>query len=550
MLSYFGLTFCILLLDSENLSAELKHSTKERYGNVFVTFERSTLEMSKPNKREDIIVGLSLIKDAKKTFFQTSESDNINLEIAIYRENPLKKMRAELQNVSAAETDYSDIITSSSDYVIVSGAPGCGKSTLCETLAYNWACNELWTRNPNFKFVFLLRFRLLNRFKDNPDVTAERILAEFYPEYFNEAINKTNDNTLLILDGFDEYFDKQDLCRQDYEFTNYTRALYDLLNPYNKGLPFARLVTSRPGSCHILFKILKEEQYTNLRLFEITGFNMENIRKYVTHYFQQNSSTACLPSTRTPVDDQRLHLFLQKIKESEILRSLMTIPFYCNGVCNLMLDSEIDIKSIPITYTALFCNLLTIFIRNHGYRNSKQSLSAVLKNESTKQMILVLSQFAFILEKKGKITFSEKDLPNGQTNIEELVEKTGLIVRLDEEDEPAVYQFLHYSFHEFLVALYCFHVGLILDWDKVYILPMEAGLAGGLVDESRSNLFVQKYSRMFQSTQPIGIKDFFKDGCNNKKFTAVVFEYRNSFYLEKLTLRLQGISFDSKHYHV
>ena len=98
-----------------------------------------------------------------------------------------------------------------------------------------------------------------------------------------------NKNALLILDGFDEYFNNKDLLQSEAEFSSYTQALYELLNPHNEKLPFTRLVTSRPASCSTLFKLLEAEQCTKLRLFELTGFNMTNIKKYVIHYFQQTS---------------------------------------------------------------------------------------------------------------------------------------------------------------------------------------------------------------------------------------------------------------------
>ena len=202
-----------------------------------------------------------------------------------------------------------------------------------------------------------------------------------------------------------------------------------------------------------------------------------------------------------------------------------------------MLDSEISNKSIPMTYTGLFSTLLTLFIRNHGYRNSKLSLSDVLQKEKTKQMILMLAKFTFTMEQKGRITFTEKDFPNEECHIKELAQETGLIIKLEHEDEPC-YQFLHYSFHEFLVALHIFHIRSITDIKKsVYISSMIAGLIGGLVVDSKSNFFVKRYARMFQPLQPLDIKNFFQFLGTYPKhfFLAVVFEYQNKMDLEHLT---------------
>lgn len=549
--------FIYLFSDMKKLSETLKDSVEQRFIDVFVTFEKSTLHIPKGSKREDIVVGLSLIKDAEKAFFQAAETGeeeySRKLEVGIHRKTPIiERMRNQLQEVSSDETNYKDIITSSTDYVIISGAPGCGKSTLCETLAYNWACNKLWFKSPNFPFVFLLRFRELNRFKKNPNITAEKILANFYPDHFSN-IAAMNEDTLLILDGFDECFSKYDLLQPEKKYTSYTYSLSDLLNPHNKKLPYARIITSRPASCPILFKLLKSRHYTKARLFEITGFNMENIEKYVRQYNnmeQQTSSNGkvideCQHSRREQVES-----FLSEVKQSTVLRCMMTIPFYCNGVCCLMLDGEVGIESIPMTYTGLFTNLLTLFLRNHGLRDSNLTLSEVLEKETTKPMILILSKFAFLLEIGGKITFTEQDFNKISAefgkdfNFDDLIKQTGLIIKLRNEKEP-LYQFLHYSFHEFFLALHLFHNGETSD--NHYILPIICGLAGGLVEKSKSNCFVQKYAKMFQSDTPIDVQQLLQ-GVSFDRLLANLFEYQNKFHaMENYNIHLVNSSFKDSH---
>lgn len=552
---------CVSFLAAES-SKQLKESSQKRYSNIFVTFEYSPSDLPKQNRREDMAVGLSLIKNATKAFSQEADRsalDGPSLESqgTMLRKKIPEKMRDELIELSFQETDYNDIVTSPNDYVIISGAPGCGKSTLCETLAYKWSCGEMWAVNPQFEFVFVLKFRDLNRFKDDKNITAQKILSHSYPEQFNKiSTMQSASNALLILDGFDECSNKFELLKDDDKFTRYTHALFDLLDPRNKFLPSARIVTCRPASREILIRLLVSKDFRPTCTFEIVGFNITNLEKYIRQYSHHASLDRSNQNQKEEEKKEKLEEFITRVKRTPILQSMMTIPFYCNGVCCLMLESEIAVDSIPMTYTGLFSTLLTFFLRNHGFRNTKMKLKHVLEKKKFKKMILLLSRFAFSMEQEGKIVFSTNDFPKSDVrklrNAEQLIIRSGLIMKVDREDEVS-YQFLHYFFHEFLVALHVYHHGMntAKSCYSGYILSMLGGLIGGAVDSSKSNRFVRKYALKFKPEKSISIEQILKQSPTEYYISSslsIVFEFQNYLHLKSSTaIVINSFNIDQRH---
>ena len=121
---------------------------------------------------------------------------------------------------SISSHDISDIFkpfkkidgtTITPEIIIIDGAPGMGKTTLSKEIAYQWATHQLlsdinlvffiYLRDPEIQNIHNLQ-SFIHYFK-NFDEAA----ADFSKQCANILINKSNDDVMIILDGYDEYFD-------------------------------------------------------------------------------------------------------------------------------------------------------------------------------------------------------------------------------------------------------------------------------------------------------------------------------------------------------
>jgi len=415
--------------------------------------------------RQELVVGLSLIANPSNVFKMASDTDHIS------------KLRQNHRYYASNQFEYRDIVTSELDYVIIVGVPGCGKTTLVETLLYKWAREEIW--KDSFDFVFVIYLRKLVRFRETVDVTAEDVLSFFYPSIdFRKIFQSKETKALLVLEGFDELSGKKCLLVGEEEFTSYTRAIYDLLDPRNSRLPFAKIVTSRPGSCPILFESDLFASHKQ-KVFQITGFSQKSIECYIRNHFVATESFNCAETVLT------------KLRELPMVFEMMTIPFYCWGVCYLI-SSNIPVDDFSQTYTELYANLLVVFVLKHGLRKKCRRLVDVLNHPKFKTICFGLAELALKLEEKQQINFTAADLPDG-VDIGELVEQSGMIIEIESHDGlMKTYQFLHYTLHEFLVAVNLFINGKFSFVKNKQIQLMLAGLLGGTIEASNSNLIVRK----------------------------------------------------------
>jgi len=509
------------------MSEQLKADTFNKYEKVNIAFsQKSNLDSNKGIKRDEIIVDLSLITDTNTTFamdkFTQSSQD-------------VRTLRVKQKNLADEnKIKYEKIITSLDDYVIISGIPGCGKTTLIETLLYRWAKDELWQNDVRFDFVFVVYLRDLVRFKDDKEITAENILKYYYPKY---NFQQNPQNTLIILEGFDELYGKEELGGK-YHLTSYTRAIYDLLNPNNPLFSFTRIVTSRPQSCSILFQtILSQPMKQTKRVMEVTGFSENSIYRYLHKLFPEGNEAEKMVSS--------LRL------SAPLVYDMMVIPFYCWGVC-FLLKENVEVKKLGPTTTTLMANLLSLFIRNHGNREESLPLKDVIRQEKFKEYCVGLAQLAYDLETKSKINFTQEDLP-GDHEIKNLVQYTGMIVKIERNDGwNTYYQFFHYSFHEFLVALHLYIKGessFIREYShSSSIAKMLSGLIGGGLCNSQSPRVIQEFTKVFRTVESenlsfnstifsvfthlsLTLYDFVFEYSNpvNSKATITVFDHQEQF---------------------
>lgn len=389
--------------------------------------------------------------------------------------------------------DNNDLIRSQDDYVVVTGPSGMGKSTLTETITYEWSIGRIWN---GFKFLFHLSFNKLNTFKTYEDITADQILQNLYPD-FREIQRNHHHKILLILDGFDEFCNKKEFLEEEHTFSSFTKAIWNLMNPDNIRLPFARLITSRPSSCSILFNRLQKQSSTQrLRIIEIVKFNESAFQNYIDKWKESDTycSTVCSRIERV---------------------STPMAPFFFWGYRHLCS------RGYSITNTIFYSKLLLMFIRTHGLRNQSEILS-ILDDKEVQQMIKLLSEIAYKLEINKNIIITEDILQEAAKNndikiddVDALMYKSGLTHKnVTDDGNVPTYNFFHSIFQEFLVALYIFrnnnYKESIDKIDNTFIWALVQGLEGGAVADSKSDQIVKRFANIFRSKETRPNLDLFE----------------------------------------
>ncbi|XP_072014897.1 NLR family CARD domain-containing protein 4-like [Amphiura filiformis] len=287
--------------------------------------------------------------------------------------------------------------------VLVKGLAGSGKSTLLTRLAYSWSKQkndvgktvkstyltldvvsllialigislEIWLRLglglglvvcaigmfaysnlkqkgkvplAKFELVFIICLRELQKGCNLIDAIFEQILADDtkVPKKGLRSYIESNPNKVLILlDGFDEYVDKN-LSGEE--------------NGIERIIMFQEL-----RECPV---ILTTRPYESLGRYQsyyisvkLTGFSPANVRLYITKFFSGQTEIA-----------EELDNFYKRLQESELLNSLSTIPVILMLLCLLWEDDQ----TLPQTQSQLYQNFALFLWRRHCVRYGKQRMS-------------------------------------------------------------------------------------------------------------------------------------------------------------------------------
>jgi len=233
--------------------------------------------------------------------------------------------------------------------VLVDGAPGVGKSTLCRKISKDWGCEGFLSE---YKLVVLLHLRERRIAKamgiedffyhDDPELQAEVV----------RQVKKTSGaGVLLIFDGFDELSEEE---RMD-------RSLFlDVI----KGEVLSQcsvLVTSRPYASENLQCL-----HSIVRHVEVLGFTKQQIRECIIKTISDESKAAELLN----ILSQRIGMFL-----------LCYIPLNCAILLYVYQQQD---YALPSTLTELF----EIFILNTLKRDVKlQRAHKIAKKDSWSNVI-------------------------------------------------------------------------------------------------------------------------------------------------------------------
>ena len=320
--------------------------------------------------------------------------------------------------------------------VILSGAPGVGKSTLARKV-----CQDV-CRSPDchgYSLILLVELRKLLHFKDNFKLMD--ILQLFQgmigdttsPEVLSKAIHRNlGRGVLLILDGFDEL--PSHLRQSDFLVSLLSRNL-----ECSAPLPYCHVVmTSR--------SIVTNEIYSKMRFgltnIEVLGFSQEQIKEYAKHFFTDQGMPQLLVS------------FLSKIDSVPQIKGLCSIPVVLSIICQVFLYE----KNLPPTLTQIYNDYLCVKVLK--YTEDLSALDSILELP-TDHDIYKLGEIAYNCIESQKVIFDSADLHGLGERFSDRKRGCGVLTARPIQCGPKSkkgaiesFFFIHLTVQEFLAAVY------------------------------------------------------------------------------------------------
>ena len=315
--------------------------------------------------------------------------------------------------------------------ILIDGAPGMGKTTLCKEIAYQWANDKLLI---DTKVVFLLFLRdpAIQKINDLKDFI--HYFYKFEPTYLDLSkqcakilVKRDNRDVMILMDGYDDFNDNK---RNDSLIKNIIER--DVLSQCRI------VITSRPIASENLQKI------ADVRV-EVLGFTKESRSEYIEKELREYP--------------EKVKSLLRYLNDHSDISRVCTIPIMMTiFVCTF---KEID--ELPTNQSEVYERFIGFAISRCVQKLDKASILSLNRLPNKYQAYLhQLSEFAFKTIEDGKIVFSDKDIERLSPSFASSSKKyqgLGLFratehLNIKNMENCIWYNFLHLSIHEFLAAYY------------------------------------------------------------------------------------------------
>ena len=323
--------------------------------------------------------------------------------------------------------------------VIISGAPGVGKSTLarkiCQDICQPPSCHgyilvilvelrDLLYCKKDFQLVDILQ---LFRGMMTQSVSLEKLSVILY--------KNRGRGVLFILDGFDEL--PPHLRQSDFlvNLLSYNRD--SLLRHCDVILTSRSIVTSE-----IYRQMQKSRSQVSLANIEVLGFTQDQIKIYAEQYFTDQGRP------------DLLDMFVRKIGTFPQIRGLCSIPVVLSIICQVFLFRE----DLPPTLTQIYNDYLCVKVLK--YSEDLLALNSIMDLPKDHD-IYKLGEIAYNCIEKQKVVFDSADLQGLGERFSDRKRGCGVLTARpilcdpkSKKDAIDSFFFIHLTVQEFLAAVY------------------------------------------------------------------------------------------------
>ena len=317
--------------------------------------------------------------------------------------------------------------------VLVEGAPGSGKSTLCLHICQEWAEGKLFQE---YDIVVLVRLR-------DPLIGKAKTVADLLPCVDKAMASEAETaikaqygaGVLWVLDGWDEL--PSDLPSDSI----INKLIQPRMFQESPVVKSSVIIASRPSSSAELHPLVSSR-------VEVLGFTPQELKQY----FRE-----CLKG-----DSGAVQTLLERIQDNPVVKGSCYLPLNAAIVAHVFLSGD---HSLPTSnhgiFTAVVQNILTRYLQDRlgkttpvGDITSPDTLPPEVRTSFTD-----LCQLAFYGVNNNKLTFSTSDLT--ALSISKEVSEIGLL-----QSVPSIisgcllsyFCFLHLSIQELLAAVHISHM--------------------------------------------------------------------------------------------
>ena len=319
--------------------------------------------------------------------------------------------------------------------VVISGAPGTGKSTLAKKLCQDVSRDM---ESLGYKLVVKVDLRDLVPLVQEPSSFGLEQLMELFEsagqmETVVQRMKATRGaDMLLILDGYDEL--PHELRHNSFFLNLLTHSLKSPLRDSHI------ILTSRSIVMSEIYHHFKSAEVPLVNI-EVLGFTSEQIQHFIEQYFQEEGSSELSPKLSAKLDA------LPHIK------GLCTIPVVLSIISRVFLSR----KDLPPTLTQIYdefvCETLSPMF---------PGLQSTLKLPFQDHDFLKLCEIAYHCTKQQKLIFTKSDLLGLQDKYSDRQTGCGLLTARPVDKLRFViaesFYFIHLTVQEFLCAV---HIALL-----------------------------------------------------------------------------------------
>ena len=380
---------------------------------------------------------MEFIKLALSQFKRDFEDEHKKFVEAISDPEGVDKVYTVLKN---AKIEYKDILTmvKKLKLVLISGAPGVGKSTLAKKL-----CKDISKKMGahGYDLVLLVALRDLIAFKDLGEPFKLQHMLQLFTESMQEALQlaaevqaRDGKGVLLILDGYDEL---QQELREAPFFLNL------LTHSPRSPLPECDIVlTSRSILTSQIYRHLKQASAGDITNIEVLGFTNAHVKRYAKLYFEAERMQELCPQ------------FLAKVESVPQIKSLCSIPVVLSIICRVFLAKGDLPPTLTEAYHDFVCEKVLL---NTSFPDGPVES---LLNLPPKHDFYQLCEVAFSCVVDQKIIFTSTELNNLSTRYSDRDSGCGLLTARPIDKLRCLlaavdsFFFIHLTVQEFLSAVH------------------------------------------------------------------------------------------------